>query len=118
MNYTTDINDRPWNAIRNGTKDIEIRTNTPFENIDYSQLKKGDIFKLINNETGKVLETRILRISHYRTVKELLEKEGTERTLSSGKDLEGGIESIRNIKGYKEAIPKCGIWAIELELKF
>lgn len=114
MIYTIDINDRPWQAIKNKTKEIEVRTNTPFEKLDYNLLKKDDTLTLINNESLEQQNIKVLRVTHYKTVRELLEQEGTTRTLSSGKDLEGGIESINSLNGYKEGIEKHGVWAIQI----
>jgi ASC-1-like (ASCH) protein len=58
---------------------------------------------------------RVVDVRHYKTARELLETEGTKRTLSSGKDVVGGIDSIHSITGYKEAIAKNGVFAIEVE---
>jgi len=114
MNYIIDINDRPWQAIKNKTKEIEVRTNTPFEKLDYNLLKEDDTLTLVNNDNLEQQNVKVLRITHYKTVRELLEQEGTTRTLSSGKDLEGGIESINSLTGYKEGIEKHGVWAIQI----
>ena len=114
MLYTTDINDRPWKAIKNHTKKVEVRTNSKYENIDYSQIVPGDHMIFINNKTNKPLTVKILNIKHYKTVKDLLLEEGTERTLSSGKALKEGISSILKIKGYSENIPKHGVYALTI----
>ncbi len=115
MNYILEINNRPWQAIRYGTKEIEIRTNTEDNNLDYSQVKQGDTFTLMNNSTLEQFNVKVLRVSHYNTIRELLEKEGTKKTLSSGKDIEGGIESINSLNGYKEGIKKNGVWALKIK---
>lgn len=117
MEYNIEINNRAWNAIKNKTKEIEVRTNTEFSDFDYGILKKNDFLILTNNETNDNLKVRILRVTHYKNVEDLLRKEGTQKTLSSGKDLEGGIESINSFRGYKEGIDKHGVWAIKIELQ-
>ena len=116
MNYTIEINNRPWRAIKNRTKEIEVRTNTQFDEFDYGILKQEDTLTLINNDTQELFGVKILRVTHYNTIRELLEKEGTKKTLSSGKDLEGGIMSINSLKGYKEGIDKNGVWALKIQL--
>jgi ASC-1-like (ASCH) protein len=115
MLYTTDINDRPWKAIKNHTKKVEVRTNTKYEDIDYSQIAPGDHMIFINNKTSKPLTVKILSIRHYKTVKDLLQEEGPERTLSSGKSLKEGVSSILKIKGYTENIPKYGVYALTVK---
>ena len=48
--YKLEIYKKPLDAIKNGTKHIEIRTNNSYEAIDYSLLKVDDIisFQIIN----------------------------------------------------------------------
>lgn len=115
--HVLDLNDRPWKAIKKGTKRIEVRANGGYSNFDHSQIHSGDIICFINNFSGESLRVTVLRICYYPTVRQLLETEGTEHTLSSGSDLEGGIVSIHSISGYKEAIKKNGVFAIEIELQ-
>lgn len=113
--HVLDLNDRPWKAIKRGTKSIEVRANGAYSDFDHSQIKTGDTIRFINNDTEQTLEIKVVAVRHYQTVRELLETEGTQRTLSSGKDITGGIESIHSITGYKEAIKKNGVFAIELK---
>ena len=42
--YKLEIYKKPLDAIKNGTKHIEIRTNNSYEAIDYSLLKVDDEF--------------------------------------------------------------------------
>jgi len=120
-NFTTqervhllDLNDRPWQAIKKGTKKVEVRANGASSGFDHSTIQARDTIRFLNTTTGEILDTTVLRVQHYPDVRELLKHEGTERTLSSGKNLEGGIESIHSISGYKEAIEKNGVFAIEV----
>lgn len=113
--HVLDLNNRPWQAIKRGTKSIEVRANGAYSDFDHSQIKTGDTIRFINNETEQTLEVKVVAVRQYQTVRELLETEGTKRTLSSGKDIIGGIESIHSITRYKEAIKKNGVFAIELK---
>ncbi len=113
--HVLDLNDRPWQAIKRGTKSVEVRANGAYSDFDHYQIKTGDTIRFINNETEQTLEVKVVAVRQYQTVRELLETEGTQRTLSSGKDISGGIESIHSITGYKEAIAKNGVFAIELK---
>lgn len=46
---------------------------------------------------------------------DLLINEGTDVTLSSGKNLQDGIKSIESIPGYKENIMNNGVYAIHIK---
>lgn len=110
------LNNRPFKAIKNGTKKIEVRTNTPNSPFDYFSIKPDDQIELTNEETGESLVTKVKDIRKYSSVRELLESEGTRNVLSSGGNLEQGIISINRLTGYFENIPKYGVLAIEISL--
>lgn len=111
------INDRPFNAIKNKTKTIEARTNTPYSPFDYFQIKPGHIIEFINEATGESLITRVNRVTKYHDARELLVHEGTKKVLSSGAELEQGVKNLQNLTGYEQSIPKYGILAIEVEVE-
>ena len=104
--------ERPFEAIKNGTKKVEVRANK--ERTQLIKMKPGDkiIFKKL--ESDETLSRIISRITHYNSIRELLINEGVDHTLSSGGDLENGIRSIESIPGYKEAIDSNGVFAIVL----
>ena len=112
MNYNLNLNDRPFLAIRAGTKKIEGRAKTSRDTFLYSDLAVGDTITFTNKTTGEKMIVDVLSVRHYPNTREMLENEGAENVLSSGKDIEGGIESYNNLSEYKENIPKYGIWAI------
>jgi len=113
MKYLLDINDRPFEAIKAGTKKIEGRTPTLHNNLPCGKLKIGDVIHFVNNATNEEMDTKILFVHHYPTIKEMLETEGPENVLSSEpKTIEHGIESYNSLEGYKEGIAKNGIYAI------
>ena len=117
MRYTLDINDRPFKAIKGGTKKVEGRTPTSFDKTPYRELKPGDSITFINNVTNENLKVKVSFVHHYPNVKEMLEKEGPKNVLSSEpKTVEHGIESYDSLTEYKEGIKKNGIYAIGLEL--
>jgi len=115
MRYELNLNSRPFEAIKNGTKKIEGRVPTPDSNVQYNKMKKGDTIIFANKETNEKMEVLILGVKHYPNVREMIEKEGISRVLSSGGTIEEGIESYNKFKGYKENIPKHGIYAIEIK---
>jgi ASC-1-like (ASCH) protein len=115
MNYDLDLNDRPFQAIRAGTKKIETRVPTSHYNIPYGELKVGDTFTFTNNVSNEVMKVEILGVRHYPDVRAMLEAEGTRNTLSSGLSISEAVERYDTVfEEYKENIPKYGIYAIEV----
>lgn len=114
--HIIDLNDRPFNAIKNKTKTVEIRTNTPYIPFDFFKIKPLDKIQFVNNTSGETALVKVIRINKYDSVRELLEAEGTLNALSSGGNIEQGIVSVSNLTGYKESIPKSGILGIKVEV--
>lgn len=117
MNYNINLNERPYSAIRAGTKKIEGRVRTSKDTFLYSDLKEGDTITFTNKATGKKMLVDVLGVRHYSDTRWLLEAEGVRNVLSSGGDIESGIESYNNFSEYKENIPKYGIYAIAVKYR-
>jgi ASC-1-like (ASCH) protein len=116
MKYVLDLNDRPFRAIKAGTKKIEGRTPTSYDKTPYEKLKKGDIIHFINNVSSERMDVEVKFVHHYLDVESMLEQEGVENVLSSNpKTIEHGIESYNSIEGYREAIRRNGIYAIGIK---
>ena len=115
MKYKLDLNPRPFEAIKNGTKKIEGRVPTPNVKVPFNKLRKGDTILFTNNETNEKIEVLILGVRHYPNVREMLEKEGADNVLSGGGTIDEGIERYNKLRGYKENIPRYGIYAIEVK---
>ena len=92
MNYNLELNDRPFKAIKAGTKKIETRVPTSWDTTPYSELKIGDTITLTNNITREKLTVEVLGVRNYPDVRALLEAEGTRNTLSSGLNIDDAIE--------------------------
>ena len=115
MNYDLSLNDRPFKAIKAGTKKIETRVPTSYDKTPYADLKAGDTFTFTNMTTNEVMRVEILGVRHYPDVRSMLEAEGTRNALSSGLDINGAIERYNTVfEEYKENIPKFGIYGIEV----
>lgn len=114
MNYRLNLNDRPFKAIKAGTKKIEGRVKTSWEKTPLDKLQAGDILTFTNNVTYEQMNCEVLAVRHYKDVRAMLEAEGVQNVLSSGEDIEGGIESYNTHTEYKENIPKFGIYAIAI----
>jgi len=116
MKFVLDINDRPFNAIKKGSKTIEGRTLTAFDKTPYNKLKKGDSIQFINNSTDETIIVNVKFVHHYPDVRSMLEKEGVDNVLSSKpKTIEYGIESYNSLEGYEDGIRKNGIYAIKIK---
>jgi ASC-1-like (ASCH) protein len=117
MNYNLDLNDRPFKAIKAGTKKVEGRTTVNSESNVYEKMTSGDTITFTNSVTNEQLLCEILFIHHYGDVRAMLEAEGTKNVLSSGLDIEGGIKSYNSLSGYEEGIKRHGICAIGVKVK-
>ncbi|MDO8658370.1 MAG: ASCH domain-containing protein [Candidatus Levybacteria bacterium] len=118
MHYNLSLKDRPFRAIKVGTKKIETRVPTSYDKTPYKELKFGDTIIFTNKITNEVMEVEVLRVAHYLDIKTLLEAEGIQNTLSSGLSLNEATESYNTVfSEYKENIPKHGIYAIAIKLK-
>jgi ASC-1-like (ASCH) protein len=115
MKYNFDINDRAFNAIKNGTKRVEIRvTKLGNNHFDYGILKNGDTIEF-KSFSGNTINCLVEDVNHYDSIEELLTLEGTRYTLSSTNDFNKGVESINSINGYKEAMKVNGVYAIHIK---
>jgi len=114
--FLKNLYERPFNAIKKGQKNIEIRANkNDFSENSINLIEEGDfiIFKKVGSEER--LKCTVERKTLYRSVRELLEAEGTESTLSSTNNIEEGIKSVESIGNYKELIAKNGVFAIKIK---
>ena len=104
-----DINDRAANAIRNGTKKVEIRANA-----NDIKFKTDDIIEFTSNNIG-VFYVRVEEVNYYKTIEELLTLEGTRYTTSSTNDYNEAINNIYKLNNYRELIKKNGVFAIHIK---
>lgn len=115
MEYTFDINNRAFNAIKNNLKRVEIRaTKNGNGHFDYSVIKQNDYINFISCDKEKI-KCIVKVVNWYESIEKLLMLEGTRYTLSSTNDYEEGIKSINSINGYKDAIKCNGVYAIHIE---
>ena len=124
--YKLEIYKKPLDAIKNGTKHIEIRTNNSYEAIDYSLLKVDDVisFQIINGPpfinldviTPDALKVKVKRVTKYRNPEELLLNEGLQVLSTLVNSLDEGIKMLYSFHEYEDMIPIHGIFAIEIEV--
>jgi ASC-1-like (ASCH) protein len=114
MEYSFDINNRAFKAIKERRKKVEIRATKVGENhFDYSVLKENDIINFISFD-GENLKCIIGDVNWYDSIEKLLIMEGTRYTLSSTNDFHEGVKSINSLNGYEEAIKTNGVYAIHI----
>lgn len=111
-NYNLDLNDRPFKAIKAGTKKIEGRTPKDADDKRYDEMTVGDTLTFTNNVTSEKIICKVLFVNKYLDIKSMLETEGTKNVLSSGFDIEEGIKSYNSLPGYEDRIKKYGLYAI------
>ena len=124
--YKLEIYKKPLDAIKNGTKHIEIRTNNSYEAIDYSLLKVDDVisFQIINGPpfinldviTPDTLKVKVKRVTNYQNPEELLLNEGLQVLSTLVNSLDEGIKMLYSFHEYEDMIPIHGIFAIEIEI--
>ena len=124
--YKLEIYKKPLEAIKNGSKNIEIRTNNSYEAIDYSLLKVDDVisFQIINGPpfinldviTPDALKVKVKRVTNYRNPEELLLNEGLQVLSTLVNSLDEGIKMLYSFHEYEDMIPIHGIFAIEIEI--
>lgn len=78
-------------------------------------MEKGDTIVFENEDTHEQMKTVVLFVHHYPHIRSMLEKEGVENVLSSGGNIEEGIESYHSLGDYEERIKEFGIYAIGIE---
>jgi len=116
MEYSLELNPRPFEAIKKGAKKIEGRVPTEHnKNVPLDKLKKGDKIIFINNSNGETMKVIATGVRHYKDAKTMLESEGVKNVLSSGGNIKQSVESYNKMHGYKENIKKHGIYAIEIK---
>lgn len=114
MNFTLSLPERPFRAIKNRTKTVEGRV--PKENNSkYHKMSEGDKIIITNEDTGEKMEAIITFKHHYPSVRLMLTSEGVQNILSSGGTIEDGIKSYNSFSGYKENLPRFGIYAIGIK---
>lgn len=124
-NYSLEIYAQPLQAIKDGLKKVEIRTNNSYEKIQYNNLSPGDkiSFQIISGPPfvgldvikSDALTVEILSVIKYRDPRELLEEEGLEVLSTLVTDIDQGIELLYSFHEYKEMIPVHGIFAIHIK---
>ena len=111
MKFTLNLPERPFSAIKMGTKKVEGMVPKSIDD-KYHKMRTGDTIVITNQDTDEKMEVVITFVHHYTDARSMLETEGTKNVLSSGGTIEDGIKSYNFFTGYKENLPRYGIYAI------
>ena len=76
MHYLLHLPERPWRAIKNGTKKVEGRVYR--HTTKYHEMNTGDTILFINEANGEKMNVDVLFVYHYPNARAMLEKEGVE----------------------------------------
>lgn len=108
--YEMNLQDAPFEAISNGTKDVEMRLcKNGRENIT-----KGDEI-IFSNKEGKQIRVPVLNIKRFPSFKELYASYDKSRLGYSPSEIANPDDMLIYYK--KEDIAKYGVLAIEIKLK-
>jgi len=122
--YPLEIYRGPLEAIRAGTKKVEIRTLNSYESIPYDKLLPGDriLFQIIAGPPFGGLEVveadallvEVRKVLHYPNPGALLRAEGMEVLSGLCESFEEGEKLLYSFFEYKEQIPVHGIFALHI----
>ncbi len=116
--YRTETNERTFHALLDGTKTIEVRTNTASDKINYALLNPGDILEIYAGPTllDHQIEAMVRAVRHYPDARLLYAAEGIEKTSSSApSSIAEAVSRIEQFVGYRAAITEHDVFAVELE---
>lgn len=108
--YNMNLNNVPFNLIKNGTKTIELRLNDEKRRL----LKENDFIKFTNRETLESIIVQIVELHKYPNFEELY-KHFDKISMGYGKD---DIPNHKDMEKYysKEEQEKYGVIGIELKV--
>lgn len=116
--WILDIYEGPLESIQTHGKEVEGRVPDP-DNPDkrYGDIEEGDVirFRLVEDEPELLdLAFEVEYNTHYDTIREMLDREGVERTLPSVDSIDEGVDFYHSLPSYEERIEQYGVNAIGL----
>ncbi len=110
MKHEMRLHPEPFKNIKNGTKTIELRLNDEKRQL----LKVGDILEFTNRLDDEKLCTKIIRLHHYDSFRELY-KHFDKVSMGYREDEEANPEDMEKYYS-KEEQEKYGVVGIEVEI--
>ena len=110
MKHKMNLNNNPFNCIKNGTKTVELRLNDEKRQL----LKENDLIEFINRMTLENILVQIVKLYKYPTFEELY-KHFDKISMGYAKD---DIENPKYMEEYyyKEEQDKYGVIGIEVRV--
>jgi ASC-1-like (ASCH) protein len=111
----------PLESICGKGKEVEGRVPDPNdENKTYSEMEEGDTiqFELRDGDGDPELvdlKFTVTYVTHYETIRAMLESEGLERVLPDVDTIDEGVERYRSFAGYGRRAKEHGIYAIGIK---
>ena len=111
MKHNMNLNNRPFESIKEGTKTIELRLNDEKRSL----LKVGDEIEFTNRDTNEKLSVDIINLHKYPSFEELY-KHFDKVEMGYNKD---DIAEPKDMEAYysKEEQDKYGVLGIEIRKK-
>ena len=110
MKYYFDLHPKPFELIKNGQKDVEMRLYNKYRKL----LQIGDIIEFTNIETHETLSVEVANLQLFATFVELYKHYDKQRL--GYKPEEIANPSDMEIYYSKEQIAQHGVMAIEIKL--
>lgn len=109
MIHYMNLNDEPFNLIKEGSKSIEMRLNDERRSI----IVPGDEIEFTNNKTNEKMRCEVIEIYIYKDFKELY-KNHSKRSLGYKKD---EVADYKDMNQYysDEKIERYGVLAIQIK---
>lgn len=96
--------------LKNGQKTVEGRVREG----KYCNIKPGDEIDVFNVEETESVLVSVKRVACYKSIKDMLTKEGVKKLLPDMETIDQGVEVYRNFY-TPEQEKKFGVVAIEVE---
>lgn len=69
MIFCLNLHDEPFQRIKSGLKDVEMRLST----LERKKIKLGDIIEFTNRDNKEVIKVKVIGLSSFPSFKELFE---------------------------------------------
>ncbi len=104
-----------FDAVRNGTKTLETRPNTP----KYSKIKIHDILVCVSLDNGETIEKEVLGVRVYKSIMEMSSSEDSNRIFPSAKSPEKLVNIFESFKrrwgkSYADKLEKYGVVVFQI----
>lgn len=117
MDWILKIHPQHYRYISNGDKTIEGRIPDPDNDVtNYNLMNEDEYIRFKLTDTSELVDKKypITFITHYDTIKDMLEYEGLNNVLPNINTVNQGVKLYHEFPDYKQNEEKYGIYAIGL----